>query len=288
MAAATAAVVGGMAIAGGVAGSQKKKSETASGVHLTGQSVLDQYFEEQLPNHYEQLLQMAGSSGDNSDSLNYASSQRDLAALLGKYANGDAANPTGQDISRSNELANALFANRQVALGQSFEQQGTASDRLAAQLGRPVNDPILQAKLRTGFMQQQSLLDAEKGGFAAQMAQALPMQRLGFEQQRTDVLGNLARQAMSNRQALLGLGAQMRANEQQFRLGASERYGRQTSGGGFAGALNGAMAGAGAGMGMAGMMGGMGMMGGGMGGMGGGMTPMAGAPYSPPGGAVYG
>lgn len=110
-------------------------------------------------------------------------------------------------------------------------------------------------KLMQERTRQQQQLGAQMGSFQAQQAQAAPMQRLEFANQLSGVQGGLASQAMANRQALFGLGSQLKQQEQQFRLGTASRTSSQTSGGGAAGAINGAIAGMGTGGNIAGMFG---------------------------------
>ena len=103
--------------------------------------------------------------------------------------------PTQQDIGFGRDVAGQLFGEQREALSQSFEDQTTQSQRLRAQLGRSQDDPILQAKLRTGFIRQQALLGARQGGFAQQLALQQPRERLGLAGQAVQAQGSFARQA---------------------------------------------------------------------------------------------
>ena len=73
-------------------------------------------------------------------------SQRGLAAMLGQYAAGGN-QPTAQDIAQAGQFTNQIFAPQQEQQRQMFEDQATQARRLSAQMNRPVNDPVLQAKL---------------------------------------------------------------------------------------------------------------------------------------------
>ena len=165
--------------------------------------------------------------------------QRSLAEMLQQYSQ-TGGMPTQQDFRN----ADGLFSPRQQQLNSMFEDQSTESDRLAARLGRPVNDPILQAKLRTGFMRQQDQLNAEKMGMADQLSQ----RRLGYATDRTNVLGNLASQAFANRTAILSLGSQLGNNERDFRLRAAGSNTTSVQGGGLRDAIAGGITGAAGGL----------------------------------------
>lgn len=191
------------------------------------------------PNQQAQFQQdIAGARG----------AQTGLAQMLEGYSKTGGL-PSEQDITGANQVAQNLYNPQRVALQQSFTEQNTEAQRLAARLGRDVNDPILQAKLRTGFMNQQAGLEAGQGAFAQQFALQQPERRLGYAGQRADILGGLATQAFQNRAAIMGLGSNLFNTERQFRANTAERYGtnQQQSGGGLGGAITGAIGGAGSG-----------------------------------------
>jgi hypothetical protein len=83
------------------------------------------------------------------------------------------------------------------------------------------------------------------------------MQRLGFAQDRANVLGGLATQAMSNRQTLASMGQSIQQADQTWRLNTGTKWGTQNteSGGGAKGAISGGIAAGGAAMGLMGGMG---------------------------------
>ena len=252
-----AAMVGGGAILGGVAGAIPDKSKTTSGVTLTPESYLERLGIQYSTNQLSNINDLVNSGAGTKDVTKATETQRALADMYAAFAKTGGL-PGQEDIATAQGFAKNIFQNQQEALKQSFVGQTTEANRLAAQLGRSIDDPILQAKLRTNLMNQQAQLSAEEGSYASQLALQLPQQRLQYAGGQADILNNLATQAFNNRSALLSLGSNIAASERNFRLGTSERYGTTESGGGFGGAIKGAMAGAGAGMSMASMMGGFG------------------------------
>jgi hypothetical protein len=292
MGVATAVVVGAV-VAGAVAGSMKDKSTQASGMNLGGASGLEQQGTKVESDSLSQLTDMVNSGPGEADTTNAYNDSKSLANMLDQYSKQGGANPNAQDISTSNSLAQQLFQGQRTALSQNMNDQNMYANREAALTGRSVNDPILRNKLAVEQMRQSSMLDANQGAFAAQYAQNQPMQRLGFAQQQNGILNGLATQAMSNRQALMGIGEGVVNNERNFRIATADKWGTQESGGGLKGALNGGIAGLGAGMGLAGSMGagsggGAPMSGGGYGGGGGGgMSYFNGSnPYASGGGGM--
>ncbi|NIO44979.1 MAG: hypothetical protein GTN36_05510 [Candidatus Aenigmarchaeota archaeon] len=152
--------------------------------------------------------------------------------------------PSAQQLDIARGFAAEVFGPRRAALQESFRSQEQASNQLAASLGRSINDPILQAKLRTSLAGQEAQLDAEQTAFGAQFAQNLPMQQVQFGAQQLDVLNAISQQALNNRLALLQAGTSVVDQHMKFRLGTAS----QTTQGprpGFMGAL-------GAGLGAAG------------------------------------
>lgn len=257
-----------MGIAGGMADKQSQESLQRSGIDLVGNTDAGKAADEDILKQYQGLQGLVGKGPGESDVTAGLDSTRGLANMLEQYRNTGGL-PDQSDMQTARGYTNDIFAAQQTALNQGFEDQNIQANRLAAQLGRPVNDPILRAKLAQDQIRQQQLLESQKTGFTAQYAQNLPMQRLGFAGQLADVRNSLASQAMSNRQALLGMGQSIQTNERNFRLAQSNRWatGSQTgeSGGGVKGAIGGFMGGLGMLASFAGM--GAGGGGGGMGGM---------------------
>lgn len=231
---------------GGIAGAQGNKSTQTSVFNLAPETSLEAGATSTVGTNYGLFEGLINQGAGGQDVATGTQAQRDLAALLDQYSKSGGL-PNAQDISTSQGFAKDIFARRQEELNQSFIQQNTEAQRLAGRLGRPVNDPILQAKLRTGYLNQQDLLNAEKQGFATQTALALPQQRLGYATDRTNLLSGLASQAFQNRAALLEAGSNLLGAERNYRLGRSGQTITAESGGGLGGALSGLLAGAGAG-----------------------------------------
>lgn len=156
--------------------------------------------------------------------------QNELAAELERLRR-EGTGPTAQDIASQQSLAGQLFRQRQVGLEQDFARQQQGFEQTAARLGRSPLDPVFRNKLAEQQLQAQERLGAEQSTFATQRALEQPFQRLQLQQGRANVLQGLATQALSNRQALAGLG----------REAAGIRP--QGEGGGFLGGLTGAIGG---------------------------------------------
>jgi hypothetical protein len=271
----TAIALGGGALLGGIAGSQGQRQtsertigpESLLGARLGGftQSQHDalnaawargdtaevqrlQKLKEsggEVGQQYSALGDMVNAGPGMSDVTRGLESQRSLADLYRQYAEGGY-NPTAQDISSSQTLAQSLFNPQRIAMQQAFQDQSTEANRRAAVMGRSMNDPILAAKLAQEQTRQSSMLEANQGAWSTQYSMQQPMMRLGFKEQQTNVLQGLASQAMQNRQTLLGIGSGLLNSERNFQMGQGTTT--TTSGGGFGGFLQGAMGGAGTAM----------------------------------------
>lgn len=261
--------IGGATAAGGaIAGAIPKNESGKSWIDMVQQTPEGQDYRTGTNNLYKSLQALISNGPDSNDTANALYANRNLAQMY-QNASQSGGLPSQSDISTSNDLAKSLFGAQQTALNQSFTQQNIEAQRLSARLGRSVDDPVLQAKLRTGFMNQQAQLDAQQGGWATNFALGLQDRRLGYAQQAAGVSSNLAYQAMQNRAALLGLGSQLEGGEFNQRLAQSVRHNEGTSGGGLSGAISGGLAGFGGGMQAASfarpLFGGGGMGGGGFG-----------------------
>jgi hypothetical protein len=262
-----ALIAGGGALLGGVAGALGKNQKTDSESYLdAGQAGLREQkglFDSEAAldrvNDYTQV------GANQSDVAAGAQGARDLASMYGDYAKTGGL-PGQGDVDISQGFAKDIFAARQTGLDQSFQDQNVQANRLAASLGRSVDDPILQAKLRTGFLRQQDQLNSDRTGYASQLALALPGQRLGYAERRANALSGLASQAFQNQANVISLGSGIADQERNFRIATAHRYGNQnvSSGGGLGGALEGALTGLGGGLGAASKFG---LMGGGGGGL---------------------
>jgi hypothetical protein len=154
--------------------------------------------------------------------------QRGFADTLGQFAEGGFL-PSEQDFATAQQFTEQAFAPAQQQMAQMFSAQQTQARRLAAQLGRPVNDPVIQAKLAQEQAQQQAMMGAQQTAFGSQFALNLPQQRLGFQGQQASVLGDLANRAQANRQLALSLGSSIQNLERNFRLQAGPQRASQKS-----------------------------------------------------------
>ena len=237
------------AIVGGVIGAQKDtKSATDnsfSSTYLAPQSELGQAAQKGQLSNYNSYQDLVNAGANQSDVTSARNQTLSLADMLQQYSQG-AFLPNQQDISIANNLSNQL-------LQPSFYQGQIDANRLASQMGRPINDPVIQAKLR----QSQAL---QQGQMATNFAMQFPQQRLGYAQQLTDVRGALASQAMANRQSILSIGGNILGQSNQMQIAGASHQGwdsqNTSSGGGFTGFAKGAMAGFGSFAGMGGMGGG--------------------------------
>lgn len=247
------------AVIGGVAGGEKdtvtSSNKSGSGVSLRPESELEKYGG-QLTDSSLRSLEGMVNAGPGQSAITDANSQYgSLAEMLSGFAKTGGA-PGQQDWLQAQEFAKSQFAPQQLQIDQSFEEEQMRAKQLATQLGRPVNDPYIQAQLSKQKMNMQNMMGAQQGAFIGQEARNNAMGRLGYTSQLADLRGSLASQAMANRQALLSLGSGVQAQERNWRFQTSDKWGlshtTQESGGGFKGAMSGAMAGASAASGMGG------------------------------------
>ena len=238
-----------LAGAGAIAGSMPDKSK--GGIDAGSATALENQASQVIGTNLSQLQNFVGAGAGQNEVAGGLAASNNLASMLEQYAKGGFL-PGEQDFATANKFASQAFQPQQIALQQNFQSQQQRAAQLAAQLGRPVNDPIIQAKLSQEYMQGQERLGAAQGAYASEFALQLPQQRLGYTSQLADVKNSLASQAMANRQALLALGSQVQGQERQFRLQTGTQW--QESGGGLKGAITGGIAGLGAGLGAQGMM----------------------------------
>lgn len=264
-------------IAGGIGGlfGSKNSQNTTSGVNLRPTSDAEQTGYNYMFNAASDLEAYTGAYGPGAGEVKRSTqTDNDLAEMFRQYSISGGM-PSSSDLAQGNTLAQSVFAPQQTALDQSFRDQNTQFERLAARLGRPTDDPILQAKMRTGFMDQSARLQSEQGSFGTQYAMSLPGQRVNYKQQESAMRGQLASQAFANRTAMLNMGSQIMNNERNWRYQISDKFSNteQQKGGGVGDAITGAMGGIGQGFNM--------MRGFGGGQSGGGYTPsISGVPSS--------
>lgn len=255
-----ALIAGGGALLGGIAGAVGSKNNADSGINLNDPSQLQKYLQGGgIQNMFNDLQNNVNAGPGQQDVTNSVNSSRSLADLLTQYSQSGGL-PGQQDITAANGVASGIFAGQRVSQQQQFVTQGQEANQQAARLGRSVDDPILQAKLRTAQMNQSAQLDANQGSYASQLALNLPGQRLNYANQAAQVNSGLAQQALQNRMTVLGLGSGLLNQEQNYQINTSSRYGSQTTGGGVGGAISGALGGFGAGASIAGAINGLGGM----------------------------
>ena len=234
---------------GALVGGQGDTKTRRENVILAPESQLEQRGGQVALDQLNQLQSMLGGGANAQDFSQGAQSQRDLAAMLGQFTQGGFM-PGQQDISQAGSLAQQLFQGQQVGLNQAFDTQRQQASRNAARMGRSAIDPVLQNQLMQGQARMQQQLNADIGAFGTNLAMNMPQQRLQAMQQLARVQQGLASQAMANRQALLGLGSQLRGQEQNFRANTASREGSLTEGGGLGGMISGAVSGVGMGQGL--------------------------------------
>lgn len=231
---------GALGALGGLFGNSTSKKMDIQGPSATGLAG-----EQAVLQNLSSLQNYTNLGPGASDVTAGVNSQRSLADMLQSYSKGGFL-PGQEDFATANQFASSAFAPQQTAINQQFTEQQQRTAQLAAQLGRPVNDPILQAKLSQERAQAQERLGASQSAFVSDFAQKLPQQRLGYMGQLADVRQGLASQAMQNRQALIGIGSNLQQMDNQFRLGSAGVSMQQ--GGGLQGAIAGGFAGYGAGL----------------------------------------
>lgn len=243
------AAIGG-AILGGVAGSKKDKSVENSSSSNVSTVEVTPATKEELDAQKAAQDQIGGLQSDLSKVNSFLPQER-FAELLKQIASG----PNAESIASARAFADQTFAPQQTALNQQLEQQQQAFSVRAAQLGRSQTDPILSARLAQEQIRQQQTLEANKTAFSAQEAVNAPTRML---QNSLAGISQLQQQAITNRQAVYGMGSDFANQLRNFRLATATRTGNSTgsteqlSGGGTKGAILGALSGAGAGAKIAG------------------------------------
>lgn len=255
------------AAVGGIAGGQKDKQQevggfsSSSGVTLkdfkdlqTGAGDLEkQSYDAQLK-QFTELLGLVGRGPGQSEIDSNNTYQNSFATQLQSLMQ----NIQNPNVAANTDKARGLFAPQQTRLEQQFQDQRTEGQRMAARMGRPGNDPILQNKLMQEQSRQQRVLDSEVGSYARQLPELEANNIMNIGGTLSNLRQGLASQALQNRQTLLSMGQQLASSERNWRLGnASHTQSGDSdssvySGGGFKGAVTGMMSGASMGMGMGG------------------------------------
>lgn len=226
--------VGGLFSEGTKGDTTTQKSDISSGstagIRLGKASELEKTAGGDISQQYSTLRDWLSQGPGLADIQASDQSQRSFIDML-RSINSNGGLPTAEDRRQANIFADDLFRPQQEALNQSFTQQNEQAARLAAQLNRPINDPIIQSKLRQEQMRQSAMLSADRTAFTANEARNSPFRRLELQGQLADAQGALASQAMANRMQLLNLGNQLQSQERNWRLQTGERYGTSTQSG---------------------------------------------------------
>lgn len=235
-----AAASAGKGIAGAIKGSKKKDSKS---LNLAPSSQLEKVAGQMSREELEQIRSLVGQGPGAQDIQAGLGAQRDFASSLSQFARtGSLGADFEQGARRS--AANLLAPERQQ-LAASFDVQRQRTAQLAAQLGRSQDDPILQAKLAQGQIQQEAALGARETA----LAQQFQGQQLAALGQSAELQAALGQQALQNRLTLFGAGQQALGAERDFRLRSAGSTTTSGSGGGFLDAVGGGFAGAAAGLG---------------------------------------
>lgn len=256
MAVGTAAVIGGAALMGAIAGSQKSPDQQVTrSINVGAETEQERQARLGTGQAFSQMQGLAAAGPGEQDVQAGLNSQRSLAQMLQQYSQGGYM-PTAQD----QQLAQQMLAPQQEAIRQQGIQANQQYAQAAARSGRGPMDFTFQNQLRQQLGDWQLGLAAQQSQLAAQQ----PGQRLQYAGQLAQVQSGLASQAMSNRQAIASMGSQIQQMGQNFRLGsATQTSFTPGTGGGTMGAISGALGGAGAGMNLANLGGQMGLFGGG-------------------------
>lgn len=252
-AAGIASAAGG--VIGAVAGAIPKGSSSNTIRNVGGMSDLEMQGGQAQGQALGQLGDFTAAGPGLSDVQAGSQSSRDLASMLQQYSQGGNI-PGAADISAGNTFASRAFQPQRVGIEQNFQEAQQQYAQQAELQGRNTLDPVFRNKQNVEKQRQLQMLGAQQGQFANQFAMQQPEQRLNYAGQRAQVLGGLASQAMSNRQALFNMGNQLKGQEQNFRLGAAGSTTQGQSGGGFGEALAGGLAGFGGGLKLANQFGG--------------------------------
>lgn len=246
--------MGGTALAGALMGSQRSNETQQYQKFLGPESALYQQTSGVLGSGLTDFQHLVNAGPGQADQTAALDSTHSLAAMLGAYSQNGFL-PTQADYGVANQQTQAAFAPQQLQLQQAFQDQNIQGNRQAALMGRAPNDPVLQNMLMKEQTRQQAQLGSQMTQYSSQLANQLPQQRLAFAQQLAQVNNGLATQAMQNRQALLGMGQQLRSGEQNYQIGGASQTLTQSGGGGLQGAIGGALAGLGMGAKFAGAFG---------------------------------
>lgn len=224
----------GGAILGGIGGAMKK----GPAFKLSALGEQAQGYAGASLGAYNTLAQAGPGASDVTAAVN---ASRGYANTLGNFASGGLNN-----MSQGNQLAAQQFAGQRTALEQTFQQQLQQANQSAALSGRGQNDPILRARLAQDQSRQSAQINANQSSAAVDLGRQYSTDQIGLLGQQVNTLQGLSQQAFGNQQNLFSMSNQTLQNERSF--GMQQAQYEASRGGGFQGALNGIMAGAGAGL----------------------------------------
>lgn len=244
--AATAAIAG--SALGGIIGSQGNQNTTSNtqSTQLAPLSALGQQAQGSVGSTLSGYQGMVDASGNAQTITNGVNAQTDLATLLKQLSANSGFASQGQQ-GQANDLASQIMAPQQAALNNSFIQQNQNEARTAATLGRPINDPVLQALNAKNQSQQQQVLSGQQTSLAGQLGQQAVQNQANYASASAGITQGLASQALANYQNLLSQGQNILGQAQNMQVSGATRTNNttNTSGGGLSGALSGALGGAG-------------------------------------------
>lgn len=244
------AAAGGLGFLGAIGGGQRQSTDNLSSVIIDQAGGAERRAGRTASVALRDLQSLSDVQGGTRQVRQANQAAGDLVSRLQQLAGSDFM-PTQEQQRQAASFAETQFASRRMGLDQAFEEQSQRTAQLAAQLGRPVNDPILQARLAQEQTRQLGQLGAEQQAFSTQQAFGIADRQregqIGALESIFNVRQGLASQAFRNRQALVELGSQLQAQGQKYRIATSAGNSRAEFGGGVAGATAGAIAGVGAG-----------------------------------------
>lgn len=241
-----AAVIGGAAILGAVAGSQADESSSTSSSNSVSYLKLPDAYDPKEGLARETIYKQLTSLEEELNKISSSDVQRRFSSLVDEISK----DPSPERIAAAEQFSNAIFAPSETALNQNLEDQRVKAANLAARQGRSLSDPILAAKLAQVQIREQANIDAQKRSLAAQEAINAPLRQA---QAAATGLNQLSQQAIQNRSALFNMGNSFVQSERRFRIQQAKQIGQNqtqssgTSGGGFKGAVGGGLSGLGAG-----------------------------------------
>lgn len=234
------ALVAGGALLGAVAGAQGTQGQSqTSQINVGAESELERLARLQQEQGFGDLnrIQREDFGRANQASQSYGN-------LLQQYQKSGGA-PTSADLSQGRSFAEQALAPQQAQIDLSMRQSTEAMREQAGLSGRGPNDFAFNTRLAGQRSDLMSQLGAQQSAMGLQFANQFSQNRLGYAEQFAGLQQGLASQAMQNRMAIMGLGAQVQQAGQNFRVNTASRTSSTPDRpGGLMGALTGAFTGA--------------------------------------------